>query len=44
MKSEESFCFQISQDTDYRIEIVDYFSLAAAIISDGHMPDMNFST
>ena len=43
-KIEESFCFQINQDTDYRIAIVDYFSLAAAIIRDGHMPDMNFST
>ena len=43
-KGKESFFCLLNQDTDYRIAIVDYFSLAAAIIRDGHMPDMNFST
>ena len=42
-QAKKVFCL-LNQDTDYRIAIVDYFSLAAAIIRDGHMPDMNFST
>ena len=42
-RAKKVFCL-LNQDTDYRIAIVDYFSLAAAIIRDGHMPDMNFST